>query len=651
MSTTAEFLEAHPFAALIMKLEFPPSGADFSTISQYLSSVGHVTWAENPKLFYLLDWLNLLDLIDKFLEQGLTDWWFPFRKGTLQNLLDAQGRKRFLDDQYLVLDDETPISLSGEHFAFIDSDHMGLDDAGLLGVGGCGEVHRVVDQRNGELYAKKYMLRPLNRTRHRELMDNFKREVYGMRRVKHRHCVDLVASCTDMDSVILLSSPVADMDLAKFLDANLEPAQMNILHGFVGCITSALAYLHELGIRHDDLKPNNILIHGSNVLLTDFGFCLDSSDSAMSTTVGRAAHCSRRYSAPEVFAHEPRNRLTDIWGLGCVLFEILSRLMGHKLSTLKSFWAANGIKFDSFAENPQATELWFRRLLDGQPKAYFGSDRRDSFLSSYVYHILLERDRLLRPTVKQVLSKLLDLDFVYPLESDQRWVAVCCSHHADPCIDALVGPVGLTEDAKRPRDLPLWPVFDPDCLDSHLDYILLDTKLRPVLHHKGLNSRSRDTDDITADGHLVSEVQAAIGWVLDRQLKPVEYEDGGTLESSKFKQQAKKSLAISRVRNLEVWVHPLQIRKDDDSARTVQITLGAICLERQPNYKSHFLALIFDDGKGVDPVGAGDGETGLWTDGIPLLSSARTTTERFYSDVRARLEQQLRASQNLVVRI
>lgn len=120
------------------------------------------------------------------------------------------------------------------------------------------------------------------------ILRNFDREISGMRRVRHQHCVNLIASCTDIDSVTILSSRVADMDLSALLDSNLDHRSAKILKCAIGCVTSALTYLHSLGIRcvdvtceprrlltyarHDDLKPSNILIHGTNVLLTDFGF-------------------------------------------------------------------------------------------------------------------------------------------------------------------------------------------------------------------------------------------------------------------------------------------------------------------------------------------------------------------------------------------
>ncbi|KAF2646198.1 hypothetical protein P280DRAFT_388341, partial [Massarina eburnea CBS 473.64] len=75
------------------------------------------------------------------------------------------------------------------------------------------------------------------------------------------------------ESVNILSSPVADMDLAMFLDLpQLSPRQDGFLRNSIGCLCSSLDYLYEKQIRHSDLKPQNILMNGDNILLTDFGF-------------------------------------------------------------------------------------------------------------------------------------------------------------------------------------------------------------------------------------------------------------------------------------------------------------------------------------------------------------------------------------------
>jgi serine/threonine protein kinase len=168
----------------------------------------------------------------------------------LQKFLGEKDLKTFIDVQDMCLDEEIALPLSGQHYSFEDASIMEFQELKMLGAGGYGEVQHVKDLRNGKEYARKVMVRPANAKRHHDLMHQFKRELTGMRRVQHRHCVTLRASFTDSDSVAILSTPVADMDLAAFLDLDLDVYDLSTLRKAIGCITAALSYLHEKGIRY-----------------------------------------------------------------------------------------------------------------------------------------------------------------------------------------------------------------------------------------------------------------------------------------------------------------------------------------------------------------------------------------------------------------
>ncbi|KAF9695627.1 hypothetical protein EKO04_006405 [Ascochyta lentis] len=438
-----------------------------------------IEWSDNPKLYYLLWKIGQVNLFSELLDRGITDLWIPFTKRTLQLVLKNEDVKQFLTCQEACLydhflGDEDPLQLPGRHLSLDDADSLELEELKLLGHGGLAERVKKPDSNL-------------------ERMQNFKRELDGMRRAQHQHCVNLVASYTDTDSISMLLSPVADMDLAKFLNnPNLTAPQLTSLRHAVGCITSALVYLHEKKIRHDDMKPNNILVHGSNILLTDFGFCRDTTDCAASTTYGRPQHSVPHYSAPEVFEHEPRSRLTDVWGLGCILLEMASRLRGHTLDHMEAFYKVNGSRINSFAENQEATNLWCDKIFASQIKTQHGIQRRELLLTSYACHTLLEPERIMRPTAIQVLDKLKDMDFIYAAGLE-CWVDDCCVRQS-PYTPEVAKYRDFRYQADAPgrdpyfaHDLPQWPLLDLAGLDGHLAYLLLDMNLAILSHSNNLS--------------------------------------------------------------------------------------------------------------------------------------------------------------------
>ncbi len=214
-------------------------------------------WSENPILCFILASIGRVDSIERCLDAFITDLWLPIQKPVLKRFLSDQDVRAFLKEQEQCMEEIIPRPFTGKHFCVIDSDHLDMEEVKKLGEGGFGKVWSVMDQQSQELYARKTIRRPTKFQWQVDAMKSFKREVYGMRRVSHRHCVKLLASLTDMDSMILISSPVADMDLTTFLNSDLAPSQIRDLRRMPGCITSAIAYLHNLCIRFDRYRMHS----------------------------------------------------------------------------------------------------------------------------------------------------------------------------------------------------------------------------------------------------------------------------------------------------------------------------------------------------------------------------------------------------------
>ncbi|KAJ4357600.1 uncharacterized protein N0V89_002176 [Didymosphaeria variabile] len=251
-------------------MDSPVSPEVFQKLSTSLfQRTGKKEWRDNPRLYFISRQLGRENVFQDLLNNNVTDLWLPIPKYVVLRILeDEKDKKAFLEAQEMCLDDRMPTSLNGQHLSLMDSDCLELNEQKFLGSGRYGEVHHVVDPRTGVAYARKTMSRPRNFFKHRELMKLFQRELSGMRRVRHAHCVTLMATCTDTDSVIFLSSPVADMDLASFLDSDLSGTQLDTLCRAVGCITSALTYLHQLNIRYDLFENDVHPVNGNKGMMT-----------------------------------------------------------------------------------------------------------------------------------------------------------------------------------------------------------------------------------------------------------------------------------------------------------------------------------------------------------------------------------------------
>ncbi len=93
---------------------------------------------------------------------------------------------------------------------------------------------------------------------------------------------------------------------------------------------AGLAAIHEAGIVHRDVKPDNMLrMEDGRLALSDFGLATDLSNTGTVTVMVGTPH----YMAPEIRAGEPATTRSDVWSLGVVLYEIFFGLRPERKSS------------------------------------------------------------------------------------------------------------------------------------------------------------------------------------------------------------------------------------------------------------------------------------------------------------------------------
>jgi TolA-binding protein len=373
--------------------------AEILEISSLLRSL-NPPWEKVPRMYIVLRTIGHLDLLDQFIDLGFSDHWFPVTARTLPQNISPSIRSSFVQAQDLILTKSLDLvkGKSGRHHHFKQGEHLPLEPRGRLGSGGFGEVDRVLNTIDFREYARKRIRRRgMFTTAAREEMESFITELQVLKRLEHQHVVDLVGSYTDPRYVGLIMSPIADMDLAAYLK-NVQTSQFPELRTFFGCLAAALQYLHDHRIRHKDIKPSNILVHRGTVLFTDFGLSRDFTDLTGSTTFGRVNGLSPRYSAPEVFAGEPRNTSSDIWSLGLVFLEMVVVLKGQTLVSMNSYLEENGSKTLLVRDNPIALTQFLAKLKDLD---ILSDNRALNWVRTMV-----RRDQKSRPTAAELVASI-----------------------------------------------------------------------------------------------------------------------------------------------------------------------------------------------------------------------------------------------------
>jgi len=189
-----------------------------------------------------------------------------------------------------------------------------------LGVGGQGEVWRGFDPQRGEDIALKILRPPGGRSG--AAWDALKHEYESASRLDHPFILKVYEPERE-DGVFLLPMELATGgDLRRLRGASYLAIVPVLIE-----VAQALEHAHERGVIHRDLKPGNVLFDARGcVKLADFGvsgLALDPGTDSMIRGL------SPFTASPEQLRGEPPSSADDIYGLGALAYELLSRRPPH----------------------------------------------------------------------------------------------------------------------------------------------------------------------------------------------------------------------------------------------------------------------------------------------------------------------------------
>ncbi|XP_042902839.1 uncharacterized protein [Parasteatoda tepidariorum] len=148
-------------------------------------------------------------------------------------------------------------------------------------------------------------------------------EVSMLATLKHRHIIGYRDSAIDHTSgklsIIMDYADSGDLAAAIEKQKGVPFSEYQTISWFIQ-ISQALQYIHSLNILHRDLKTQNIFLSGNHTIkIGDFGVSrlLNDSKDFAKTAIG-----TPYYLSPEIIMRKPYNTKSDMWALGCVLFEI-----------------------------------------------------------------------------------------------------------------------------------------------------------------------------------------------------------------------------------------------------------------------------------------------------------------------------------------
>ena len=242
-----------------------------------------------------------------------------------------------------------------------------------IGEGGMAVVYLAHDLRHDRRVALK-VLRP-------ELSahlgaERFLREIHIAAQLNHPHILTLHDS-GEADGLFFYVMPFVEGESLRQRLGKVGPLDIGEAVTIATEVADGLAYAHALGVVHRDIKPENILLAHGHAAIADFGIARALAGAGPAITTTGMSPGTPMYMSPEQAAGDPAlDHRTDIYSLGCTLYEMLTGsppypgptahalLVQHAADPVPSPRAAR-------AELPKALDAAARRAMAKAPAERF----------------------------------------------------------------------------------------------------------------------------------------------------------------------------------------------------------------------------------------------------------------------------------------
>ncbi|KYQ89788.1 putative protein serine/threonine kinase [Tieghemostelium lacteum] len=285
----------------------------------------------------------------------------------------------------------------------------------MIGKGAFGQVNLVKKIDTGRLYAMKIIRKDrcldMNAVQHtfteRELLKKY----------YHPFIVGLKYSFQTQDSLCMVLDYIGGGELFYHISER-ETFSEDTARFYISQIMLAIGFLHEHGVIYRDLKLENLLMDlDGNICLVDLGLCKEGVKDGVPTYTMCG---SPEYIAPEILSGTGYGRSVDWWGLGTLLYEMISGLppfYSEDPQEMTRMILSSPLKFPPGISKTTISLL--SQLLNRDPSKRLGSGESDveeikqhPFFKSVNWNKMANKE--IEPPFKPHLNGPLDLSYFDP---------------------------------------------------------------------------------------------------------------------------------------------------------------------------------------------------------------------------------------------
>ncbi|NXM93737.1 M3K19 kinase, partial [Sylvia borin] len=255
----------------------------------------------------------------------------------------------------------------------------------VLGKGAYGTVYCGLTSQGQLIAVKQVVLDTSDQLTTEKEYQKFHEEVDLLKTLKHVNIVTYLGTCLEDNILSIFMEFVPGGSISSILN-RFGPLPEVVLCKYTKQILQGVAYLHDNCVVHRDIKGSNVMLMPTGVIkLIDFGCARRLAWASLSGTRSellRSVHGTPYWMAPEVINESGYGRKSDIWSVGCTVFE---------MATGKPPLASMG----------RAAAMFYIGARGGLMPAL---PRRFSSAAAEFVHACLTRDQHERPSALQLLD-------------------------------------------------------------------------------------------------------------------------------------------------------------------------------------------------------------------------------------------------------
>ncbi|XP_054134157.1 mitogen-activated protein kinase kinase kinase 19 [Melozone crissalis] len=195
----------------------------------------------------------------------------------------------------------------------------------VLGKGAYGTVYCGLTSQGQLIAVKQVALDTSDQLTTEKEYQKFHEEVDLLKTLKHVNIVTYLGTCLEDNILSIFMEFVPGGSISSILN-RFGPLPEVVLRKYTKQILQGVAYLHDNRVVHRDIKGNNVMLVPTGVIkLIDFGCARRLARASLGGTRGeplRSVHGTPYWMAPEVISDSGYGRKSDIWSVGCTVFEM-----------------------------------------------------------------------------------------------------------------------------------------------------------------------------------------------------------------------------------------------------------------------------------------------------------------------------------------